>query len=294
MKFTTLVTLIAASSAAFALPYEKRGLSATDLACAAAIKSEVSGCISSEKITLSNLDSVCSTYKSDKCQNFFNSNSLGTNLACGSAVKSTLETIKKAIKLHAASVIDLKCAKDENGNVCPISNYVIENGNIPSDSSDQKWQDAVNETGKSKNCSESFNNFANNYKNNADGASSLNDVIGGDLTPEANTDVLNDATNTINNAQSGNTGANGDNGANGANNANGTNGTNGTNSPNGTNGTNGANGANSPNGTNGTGNVGSGQGTPNQANTTNDKTSDASSVKASLALAIIFALSTLL
>jgi len=297
MKFTTLVSLLVASSAALALPYEKRGLSALDIACAAAIKKEISGCITSEKVTLTNLESVCELYKSDKCQDFFESNSLATKLSCDSGVKDALETFKKAIKLHAASVIDLKCAKDEKGNVCPISNYVIENGDIPSDSSDQKWQDAVNETGKSKACSESFNNYADTVKNNADGASVVNDVIGGDLTPSANTDVIDNAVDTIKKTQGGDS-ASGDNGADGATGTTGTDGANttGTDGANGA--TDGANTSNTPNTTNNANNAnnanGSGQNTANQANDSNNSTSDATTVKASLALAVVLALSTLL
>jgi len=149
MKLSALVTLVATSSAVFALPFEKNNIPSISSDCASAIKSKISECVTSEKITLSNLDSICSAYKSDKCQSFFNS-SISSIDGCGSEESIILTAVEKYIKLKVASVLNLKCAKDEDGNICPISNYVIQNGDVPSDSTDPSWQQAVNDTCKSK------------------------------------------------------------------------------------------------------------------------------------------------
>ena len=275
MKFSTLVSLVAASSAALAFPFKKKDIPGVNVECVTAIKAQISDCITSEQITFSNLESICSAYKSEKCQTFFNS-SISSIPACSGEVKDVVNSVEKSIKLHVASVIDLKCAKDENGNICPISNYVIQNGDIPSDPSDPNWQQAVQDTCKSKACSEAFINYTNttNNNNNSNDVNQtiVNGVIGGtgiDNTPVVNPNIINNAADTIKNTQGDNIG-NGTTSANGITGANGTTGVNGT--------------------TNGT----TGQGTTNQANSNNNNSSsDATSLKASLTLAVVFTIYTL-
>jgi len=200
MKLSALITLVASSSVVLALPFEKNNIPNISSDCASAIKSQIGDCITSEKITLSNLDSICSAYKSDKCQNFFNS-SINSIEGCSSEASIIVTAVEKYIKLKVASVLNLKCAKDENGNVCPISNYVIQNGDVPSDSTDPNWQQAVQDTCKSKTCSDAFIDYTNNtINNNGVNSEVMGAILGStDTIPIVNTDVITDAADTIKN-----------------------------------------------------------------------------------------------
>ncbi|OUM66409.1 hypothetical protein PIROE2DRAFT_59381 [Piromyces sp. E2] len=255
-----------------------------------------------------NLESICSTYKSENCQNLFKSG-IGKIDACSNEVNTIIETLEKTIALSVTSVIDLKCAKDENGNICPISNYVITTGNVPEDPNDDKWKQAVSETCKSKSCSDAFINYGNTTTNNNVNQSIVNGILNetgvGGGVPTVNTDVVQNTVDTIKNSQGDNngaTGATGNTGATGATGATGSTGTTGTTGDNGNNGASGVNGATGGNGnaTTGTtnGNAGNGQGNVNQGNSTNpsNATSDASTLafKGTLTMAVVYVLSTLL
>lgn len=279
MKFSALFTLVTASSA-LALPFEKRDIPGVSSDCYNALKSQFNDCLTSEKITFSNLESVCSAYKSEKCQNFFNS-SISNIDSCSNEVKTVLESVEKTIKSNVSRIINLKCAKDENGNICPISNYVIANGDIPSDPNNPEWKQAVDETCKSKACSEAFINYSDSTVNNDNGVSQavaggILNGVGVDTAPTGNVDVIKSTADTIK--------ANSD--ATGSTDATGTTGTTGT---------TGATGNTDANGNGAT------QGNTNQANGSNNNntanaTSDATNLtfKATFALAVVYALSTLL
>jgi len=307
MKFSTIATLLAASSAALAFPFEKRDLLGLSSECGKAIKEQFGSCLTTEKITFDNLDSICNNYKSENCQKVFK-NGVGKIDACSKEVNTIIDALEKVIALNVSNVIDLKCAKDENGNTCPIANYVIQNGDVPSDPNDDKWKQAVDETCKSKSCSDAFINYSdasnNNPVNQPVVSGILNDVGVG--APTVNTEVVKNTADTIKANQGGDAGSSGsgssgsDSGSTGADTTGATGttgdaatGTTGATGANGTTGTTGAAGANG-NTTNGANNGNSTTtGNNGQGNAT---TSGASSfaVKGSLAMAVVYALSTLL
>jgi len=309
MKFTTLVTILAASTSAFAFPYERRDVLSLTGDCGKVLKEQFSNCLISEKITLDNLENVCSTYKSEKCQNLIKSG-IGKIDACSSQINTVIETFDKVISGKIASAIELKCAKDENGNVCPISNYVIQNGDIPQDPNDDKWKQAVEETCKSKACSEAFINYTDATTNTPVSQTVVSGILSeaGVQTPEVNTDVLKNTADTIKASQSdaaktgdaATTGSTGDaatTGSTGDATTTGANDNDTTTSNAATTGATGANNTATTGASNTASNGNSVQGTANQANTSNDSnTSGAASLtfQGSLTMAIVFVLSTLL
>jgi len=283
MKLFNLIALVAVSSSAFALPVERRDLFGVSAVCVAAIKAQMDACVPSGKVTLDNLESACSTYNSLKCKAFFKT-SISSITGCGGEAKEVIQSLEKSVKTTVANSLELKCAKDNNGNICPISKYVIENGNVAKDQNDQAWKDAVNATCGSKSCVEAFTDFSENIADTSGFSqaivSGILGTVGFDTIPNSNPDLVKSTADIVKGNQCGSTG---------------TNSTNNTNSNNGNNGTNNTNGNNGNNGTLTNVNNGSTvQNTSNQANNSNDDSSDATTIKGTLSLAVVFALFVLL
>jgi len=199
MKFFNLITLVATSSSAFALPVEKRDLFGVSAVCVAALKAQMNACIPSEKVTTDNLESICSTYNSLKCKAFLKA-SISSIPGCDGEAKEVIESLERSVKTTVANSLDLKCAKDDSGNICPISKYVIENGKVPDDENDQAWKDAVNSTCQSKPCSEAFTNFSENIADVSGFSQSIVTVLGTvgfDSIPNSNPDLVSNTAETI-------------------------------------------------------------------------------------------------
>ncbi|ORX86655.1 hypothetical protein BCR32DRAFT_324855 [Anaeromyces robustus] len=98
-----------------------------------------------EFITLSNYKQVCSNYKSEKCQKFYN-DPLSYFPLCKNdpIIKELYQPIGMETLQH---MYDLECQKDEDGNLCPMSLSFITSS--PS-------HDVINDTCKSKLCTDSI------------------------------------------------------------------------------------------------------------------------------------------
>jgi len=113
-------------------------------------KSEYKDCIS--ELTINNYKNVCSKINSDKCQKFYNNPLEFYSIwrENSNFVEMFQSSLIKSLKLS----YQMSCQTDENGNLCPFALTSIRregNSNI------------LNDTCKSKLCTESAINIYKNY-----------------------------------------------------------------------------------------------------------------------------------
>jgi len=148
--------------------------------CEKAIKNECN-----LEINKNNLDTVCASFNSDKCQNL--SKNISSLKACTSLGQEFISSEQETIKSQL-STVEFMCSKDENGKYCPYISFELEHStlfgnenedvstNEPHSKEDKKKEEeesikAIMETCKSKKCSDAFlkvlpflDNFEKDYE----------------------------------------------------------------------------------------------------------------------------------
>ncbi|ORX46846.1 hypothetical protein BCR36DRAFT_356214 [Piromyces finnis] len=95
-----------------------------------------------------NIEEYCKNFNTEKCQSLYNQG-LNAVPECSNISNEFKDQIK--LKFDVINyTFKLLCAKDENGNFCPISKNYIENGNTGFENSG--FDKYLNETCKSKKC----------------------------------------------------------------------------------------------------------------------------------------------
>eukprot|EP00833_Pecoramyces_ruminatium_P016169 jgi/Orpsp1_1/1190201/evm.model.d7180000077392.1 len=130
MKFSNPIIIFLFASLTFSYNVQKRLFkreealelnSVTD--CDEAIKKECN-----LEVNKNNLDTVCTTYNSDKCQNLINKGIVSLP-ACNALGQDFISIEQDMLKLHMITV-EFMCTKDEQGNNCPFTNFELENSSI--------------------------------------------------------------------------------------------------------------------------------------------------------------------
>ncbi|KAG4085501.1 hypothetical protein H8356DRAFT_1061817 [Neocallimastix lanati (nom. inval.)] len=136
--------------------------------CEKAIKNECN-----LEINKNNLDDVCASFNSDKCQKL--TKNISSLKACSSLGQDLVSSEQEIIKLQL-NIVEFMCSRDENGKYCPYISFELEHStlfgnenevvsvespNEPQLIEDKKKEDeenikAVKETCKSKKCSDAF------------------------------------------------------------------------------------------------------------------------------------------
>jgi len=102
-------------------------------------------------------DTICGTFNSEKCQNFFK-NGVKSVKGCENLEDMLLRIEEFLVEANSVS-LKMQCAKDENGQYCPLSNLstqLIKDAKNKENNNDeefkQKYNEAVNNTCKSRTC----------------------------------------------------------------------------------------------------------------------------------------------
>jgi gas vesicle protein len=156
MKFFSaqLITLITATTS-FAAPFlERRDMFSVSRDCRKAAK-QYEECVAD--IHLSNIQSVCATFNSEKCLSFRNNGFLFNLAECKN---ETQDNLTYSSNVFEARYIETKfrCTNDESGNICPINKYELES--VVLNNYDQPLKD----TCKSQACSNAYVEYINNIK----------------------------------------------------------------------------------------------------------------------------------
>jgi len=238
MKFAIqLLSLVAISSVAYSysIPLKKRSAKFHDLSkpCLDVIDS-YNECMFDSNLNQNNLDSNCKIYESQKCQNFYKTRVSGLD-ACKNENSNSLNVSDFVIDTHHYSV-NYYCARDEDGNICPLSKYNVENmAGLTKEQRRQKFEDALNASCRSKTCLDAYQEMENQtlklkteinvetsveftpitvkINNNVNGNDKVNVSVNGDDKVKVNVDGNNnvkvnvngndateDVNNTVNNA----------------------------------------------------------------------------------------------
>ncbi|ORX75391.1 hypothetical protein BCR32DRAFT_329837, partial [Anaeromyces robustus] len=139
----------------------------TQLQCQTNIKNL--NCISQETdVTKINYDEICKPLNDKKCIDFFNKG-LSELEGCKSYPKDQLEFSNKVVKFEYATLKFL-CEKDEQGKDCPLSTLVKDvsqsmdtNEMIIDEQDEQEMAKLLDDTCKSKRCTENTVNFYDEY-----------------------------------------------------------------------------------------------------------------------------------
>jgi len=131
------------------------------------------------EIKKDNLETICTTFKSEKCQKLM-TDGVSSIAACSNLTDTLLALKIEILKLQKAS-IEFLCVKDEKGKSCPFVEYELENSSMlkfnlsdfqtttekkeSSKKEDTKEEEAsiaaINETCKSKICTNSLIEYSN-------------------------------------------------------------------------------------------------------------------------------------
>jgi len=113
--------------------------------------SEYTECM--DEVTKTNFKQLCSSFKSEKCQNFYN-NPLNYLPNCKN--EPTIKEYYQPINIEYMTIIkELTCLTDEEDNLCPLGIFVI---------SEDYDYDFIKDTCKSKICADSFIKVAKKIK----------------------------------------------------------------------------------------------------------------------------------
>jgi len=112
-----------------------------------------------ENCTLKNvedIDNTCNNFHTDRCQQFF-INRIKDIEGCKNEDPTVLDVAQGFIDM-TFGIVTAVCARDENGNACPVSAIRIDlnKKKITNDEYLDKLEDAVKETCKSKQCTDIY------------------------------------------------------------------------------------------------------------------------------------------
>ncbi|ORY22279.1 hypothetical protein LY90DRAFT_632074 [Neocallimastix californiae] len=167
MKISYLLLILIASTLSFSyhiqkIIYKREEVLELDsvVECENAIKNECNLDINKD-----NIDTVCTSLNSDKCQNLVNGiSSINT---CVNLGEDFLSLKKNMINLQFIAV-EFLCSKDENGNYCPYTNFELEHSTLIGDEIDDVEIDNVGESqireNEKKVKEEGFNAIKNSCK----------------------------------------------------------------------------------------------------------------------------------
>jgi len=175
MKFTNLLTLVAATSAfAYTIPSKRANVDlanldltkilegATGLTTSEACKKasdEFQECIiGTDQIKKDTLDKICETYNSQKCQDFYKNGLSGVE-ACKDDEAFLIQMSNVMIESNQSN-IGLFCIKDEANQYCPYGQFIIDiaskSETITDAEVETSYNLAVNNSCKSKKCTDAF------------------------------------------------------------------------------------------------------------------------------------------
>ncbi|OUM69801.1 hypothetical protein PIROE2DRAFT_2227 [Piromyces sp. E2] len=138
MKFITPFFAYVAATAVLAYPQNEQNATTTGENCDLNFDNFTNECVINESFYTLGIDQVCSTFKSDKCKEFYST--FNTKFAkCSNAPQDKLDIVTSVVNNHK-NTLDLIC-EDENKK-CPFFQKEYK------DRGDQ----AINDTCKSKNC----------------------------------------------------------------------------------------------------------------------------------------------
>lgn len=155
MKFTTQFVALVAATAINAIPLEKRDCVIT--------LSDYDECLQGSDVNMSNIDSICASYNSQKCQNFYANGLTNEINACNNEHVNIKLDIDDVIKSNQAK-LKFICTKDESGNICPMVKYSMENKIKASESNNPAYLQSSNDTCKSKLCSDAYVQYLQQVK----------------------------------------------------------------------------------------------------------------------------------
>lgn len=153
MKFITkLIPLLSASSTvlSYTVPLNKRQNAELYIneKCNVGIE-KYKECVVEDYIVYNELDNICKTYQTEKCQKFFN-DGIKVLEECNEFSEINLNYRQgrfDAVKIH----LDAACAKDENNQYCSLNLFDFSK-RFPEER--DEFHNAVNNTCKSKKCTE--------------------------------------------------------------------------------------------------------------------------------------------
>jgi hypothetical protein len=158
MKFTTQIIALVAATAVNAIPVkERRSSSACDQ-----VLDSYDECFN-QMVNMKNVDSVCASYNSEKCQNFYKSGFVNEIDACKNEDPNALSLLEDIISLNREELKHI-CTKDENGNLCPRVKLELENKFIINGKGDSLYSQASNETCASKVCTDAYVQYLEQVK----------------------------------------------------------------------------------------------------------------------------------
>lgn len=128
--------------------------------------SEYDECFYTSDINLLNIDSVCSTFHSEKCQNFY-SNGFIKGLESCQSQNPKLFKVTDNVYNPIYNRLKFKCTNDENGNYCPMNKLELDLRTMINVNLYTLYNEAAEETCKSKACTDAYIQYLN-YTNTID------------------------------------------------------------------------------------------------------------------------------
>jgi len=126
--------------------------------CDKAIEEYKTCFVGTNKIEEGQKDTVCNNFNSEKCQSLFKNGIKGVK-GCEN-LEDLLYNIEEFLVEANSVSLKMQCAKDENGQYCPLSNFstqvinqaVNKNDTVTDEETKTKYTEAVNSTCKSRTC----------------------------------------------------------------------------------------------------------------------------------------------
>lgn len=152
-------------------------------ACEEALK-QYEECFEDKEITKENVDVVCNTPISEKCQKLYN-DGIDVIPEC-----QKLEGLRKTVLGHIVKLSDLnikvKCSKDEQGQYCPLNYFSVSEKNYIGfrivSNNEEQFKAALDDTCKSDICTDVYLNAFTEFSDLKNDVSSFFSSIGEEIT----------------------------------------------------------------------------------------------------------------